>query len=45
MLGALTVLLLVTLVLAIVGVLPRWAPILAALPVVAFVLAASMTAS
>ena len=44
-LGALTVLLLVTLVLAIVGVLPRWAPILAALPVVGFVLAASMTAS
>jgi hypothetical protein len=44
-LGALTVLLLVTLVLAVASVLPRWAPILAALPVVAFVLAASMTAS
>ena len=44
-LGALTVLLLVTLVLAIASVLPRWAPILAALPVVGFVLAASMTAS
>ncbi len=44
-LGALTVILLAALVLAIVGVLPRWAPIVAALPVVAFVLAASMTAS
>ena len=44
-LGALTVILLVTLVLAIVAVLPRWAPVLAALPVVGFVLAASMTAS
>jgi hypothetical protein len=44
-LGALTVILLVTLVLAIVAIVPRWAPILAALPVVAFVLAASMTAS
>lgn len=44
-LGALTVILLVTLVLAIVSIVPRWAPVLAALPVVAFVLAASMTAS
>jgi len=44
-LGILTVILLVTLLLAVVGVLPRWAPVLAALPVVAFVLAASMTAS
>ena len=34
-LGALTVILLVTLVLAIVSVLPKWAPILAAVPVVA----------
>ncbi len=44
-LGALTVILLVTLVLAIVGVLPKWAPIVAAAPVIAFVLAAAMTAS
>jgi len=44
-LGALTLILLVTLVLAVLGVVPRWAPILAALPVVGFVLAASMTAS
>jgi hypothetical protein len=44
-LGALTVILLVALVLAIVGVLPQWAPIVAALPVVVFVLASSMTAS
>jgi hypothetical protein len=44
-LGALTLILLVTLVLAIVSVLPQWAPILAAVPVVAFVLASSMTAS
>jgi hypothetical protein len=44
-LGVLTLILLVTLVLAMIAVLPRWAPILAALPVVAFVLAASMTAS
>lgn len=43
-LGALTVILLVALVLAIVGVLPQWAPIVAALPVVAFVLAAAKTA-
>jgi len=44
-LGMLTLILLVTLVLAIVGVVPRWAPMLAALPVVAFVLAAALTAS
>lgn len=44
-LGSLTLILLFSLVLAIVGVLPRWAPIIAALPVVAFVLAASMTSS
>jgi hypothetical protein len=44
-LGALTVILLVALVLAIAGVLPKWAPILAALPVVSFVLASSMTAT
>lgn len=44
-LGALTVVLLVALVLAIAGVLPQWAPIVAALPVVVFVLASSMTAS
>jgi hypothetical protein len=44
-LGALTVLLLATLVLALVAILPKWAPILAAVPVVAFVLATSMTAS
>ena len=44
-LGALTVILLVTLVLALLAIAPRWAPILAALPVVAFVLASSMTAS
>jgi hypothetical protein len=44
-LGALTVILLVALVLAVAGVLPKWAPILAALPVVGFVLASSMTAA
>ena len=44
-LGALTLILLVTLVLAIVSIVPRWAPVLAAVPVVAFVLATSMTAS
>jgi hypothetical protein len=44
-LGTLTLILLACLVLAIVGVLPRWAPMVAALPVVAFVLAASMTSS
>jgi hypothetical protein len=36
---------LISLVLAIASVLPKWAPILAAVPVVAFVLAASMTAA
>lgn len=44
-LGSLTAVLLVSLILAMVGVLPRWLPILAALPVVAFVLATAMTAS
>jgi hypothetical protein len=44
-LGALTLVLFVTLVLAILAIVPRWVPILAALPVVGFVLAASMTAS
>ncbi len=44
-LGALTVLLVVSLLLAVLGVLPRWAPIVAAIPVVAFVIAAAMTAS
>ena len=44
-LGLLTAILLVTLVLAIVSVLPQWAPVLAAVPVVGFVLASSMTAS
>ncbi len=44
-LGGLTVLLLVVLVLAIVGVVPQWAPILAAVPVLGFVIATAMTAS
>jgi hypothetical protein len=44
-LGALTVILLFALVLAIASILPQWAPIVAALPVVAFVLSSSMTAS
>ena len=44
-LGALTVLLLIVLVLAIVGVMPQWAPILAAVPVLSFVVATAMTAS
>jgi hypothetical protein len=44
-LGTLTALLVVTLLLAVIGVLPRWAPALAAIPVVAFVVAAAMTAS
>lgn len=44
-LGSLTVILLFALLLAIASILPKWAPILAALPVVAFVLASSMTAS
>lgn len=44
-LGALTLILLGALVLAIVGIAPRWLPVLAAIPVVAFVLAAALTAS
>lgn len=44
-LGSLTALLLVGLLLAIIGVLPRWVPILTAVPVVAFVLATALTAS
>jgi hypothetical protein len=44
-LGALTLILLATLVMAVLGVVPRWAPIVAAIPVVAFVLATAMTAS
>lgn len=44
-LGSLTGLLLLVLVLAVMGVAPKWAPILAALPVIGFVLATSMTAS
>lgn len=44
-LGTLTAILLVTLVLAIASILPKWVPILAAVPVVAFVLATAMTAS
>jgi hypothetical protein len=44
-LGTLTALLLLALILAIVGVLPQWLPILTAVPVVAFVLATALTAS
>jgi hypothetical protein len=44
-LGTLTAILFVVLVLAMLGVVPRWAPVLAALPVVGFVIAAAMTAS
>jgi hypothetical protein len=44
-LGSLTALLLVTLLLAIASVVPKWAPALAAIPVVAFVIAAAMTSS
>jgi len=44
-LGSLTLILLGALILSIAGVLPRWAPIAAALPVVSFVIAASMTSS
>jgi hypothetical protein len=44
-LASLTGLLLLSLLLAFAGVLPKWLPILAALPVVGFVVAASMTAS
>lgn len=43
-LGTLTAILLVVLLLAIAGVVPRWAPIVAVVPVVAFVLAAALTA-
>ncbi len=43
-LGALTLVLLVVLVLAVLSIAPRWAPIVAVVPVVLFVLAASMTA-
>ena len=44
-LGSLTFILLLALVLAIAGMFPRWMPVLAAIPVVAFVLAAALTAS
>jgi hypothetical protein len=44
-LGGLTVVLFLSLILAIMGVLPQWVPALAALPVVAFVMAAAMTSS
>lgn len=44
-LGSLTLILLVMLVLAVSGMVPRWVPVLAAIPVVAFVVAAAMTAS
>jgi hypothetical protein len=44
-LGSLTVILLGALVAAMLGMLPRWAPIVAAVPVVAFVIAAAMTSS
>lgn len=44
-LGSLTVILFIALIMAVVGMLPRWAPALAAVPVVAFVVAAAMTAS
>ena len=43
--GILTALLLVTLVAAMLGMLPKWVPILAALPVIGFVVAAAMTSS
>ncbi|MDI1289128.1 MAG: hypothetical protein PSX37_04140 [bacterium] len=44
-LGSLTFILLLALVLAVAGMFPRWMPVLAAIPVVAFVLAAALTAS
>lgn len=44
-LGALTVILFITLIMAVLGMLPRWAPVLAAVPVVAFVVAAAMTSA
>jgi hypothetical protein len=43
-LGALTAILLVVLLLAIAGIVARWAPIVAAVPVIAFVVAAALTA-
>lgn len=44
-LGLLTGFVLVTLVAAMLGMAPKWAPILAAVPVVAFLVAAALTAS
>lgn len=44
-LGVLTLALLAALVLAVLSIVPRWVPFAAALPLVAFVLAAAMTAS
>ena len=44
-LGVLTAVLVVALLLAVIGILPRWVPIAAAAPVIAFVIAAAMTAS
>ena len=44
-LGLLTAVLVLTLVLAFVSVIPRWLPILFALPVIAFVVAAALTSS
>ena len=44
-LGVLSLILLAALVLAMLGVLPQWMPLLAALPVLAFVLAAALTRS
>lgn len=44
-LGTLSSILLVTLLLAVLGVLPRWVPALAVLPVIGFLIAQSMTAS
>ena len=44
-LGILTLVLVAALLLAVVGILPRWVPIAAAAPVIAFVVAAAMTAS
>ncbi len=44
-LGGLVLILFVTLVLAVLAIVPRWAPIVAAVPVIAFVLASALTAS
>jgi hypothetical protein len=44
-LGLLTGFVLVTLVAAMLGMAPKWAPLLAALPVIAFIVAAALTAS